>query len=163
MQTIPRRLLLSSSLSSHWGGRTQIGQVGKIEAAEGRSGGLSTWPWTQEVGSQNGILIRVQPRSHRKTVFYPKGMGRTTLVRSPSSKRNNTTSSLYIAFSVSLLSCLSSHVSPQVTQQARQRAGIIISILYLEQAGKISLIHLRTPKEWWRWGRAEEQISGWAH
>ena len=41
----------------------------------GKARRAGTWHWRQETGSQDGTAHqRVQPRSHRKTVFLPKGV-----------------------------------------------------------------------------------------
>lgn len=83
---------------------------------------------------------RVQPRSQRKHVFLPKETRASycSQIQIPPSKRNSTTSHLYITSSVSLLSYSSSHVSPKSNSVRQAGAGVIISIFQPGQAGKIS-------------------------
>ena len=49
--------------------------IGKTRGGRGKARRAGTWHRRQETGSQDGTAHqRVQPRSHRKTVFLPKGM-----------------------------------------------------------------------------------------
>lgn len=134
------RLLFSSSIGSLVRQKIMsIDRKKKKRSRHGRQRGKAMY-LALETGNRQPRWIphqRGRPGSPRKTLFLPKETGPKVCSRIPSSKRNNTTSAVTIASSVSFLSCLSSQVSlKKVTRRGRQ-AGSRCKDVSLDRLGNL--------------------------